>query len=85
MNEREKGRDKAREFGRSCELPKVRSVQFSRSVNVRLFATPGTAAHQVSLSITNAQSVLKLMSIESVRPSSYLILCRPQMFAIGFL
>ena len=32
MNEREKGRDKAREFGRSCELPKVRSVQFSRSV-----------------------------------------------------
>ena len=32
MNEREKGRDKAREFGRSCDLPKVRSVRFSRSV-----------------------------------------------------
>ena len=39
--------------------------------------TPWTAAHQASLSITNSQSLLKLMSIESVMPSSYLILCRP--------
>ena len=42
-----------------------------------LFATPWTAAHQASLSITNTQSLLKHMSIESVMPSSHLILCRP--------
>ena len=39
--------------------------------------TPWTAAHQASLSITNSQSLLKLMSIESLMPSNYLILCRP--------
>ena len=44
---------------------------------VRLFASPGTAASQSSLSITNSQSLLKLMSIESVIPSNHLILCRP--------
>ena len=44
---------------------------------VRLFATPWTTAHQASLSITSAQRLLKLMSIESVMPSSHLILCRP--------
>ena len=44
---------------------------------VQLFVTPWTAAHQASLSITNSQSLLKLMSIESVMPSSHLILCRP--------
>ena len=44
---------------------------------VRLFATPWTASHQASLSITNSQSLLKLMSIESVMPSSHLILCHP--------
>ena len=38
---------------------------------------PWTAAHQASLSITNYQSLLKLMSIESVMPSSHLTLCRP--------
>ena len=43
----------------------------------RLFVTPWTAAHQASLSITNSQSSLKLMSIESVMPSSHLILCFP--------
>ena len=42
---------------------------------VRLFATPWIAAHQASLSITNPQSSLKLTSIESVMPSSHLILC----------
>ena len=56
------------------------SVQFS-SVQllslVRLFATPGTTARQASLSITNSRSLPKLMSIESVMPSSHLILCRP--------
>ena len=56
------------------------SVQFSsvQSLSrVRLFATPWTAARQVSLSITNSWSSLKLMSIESVMPSSHLILCHP--------
>ena len=44
---------------------------------VRLFATPWIAAHQASLSITCSQILLKLMSIESVMPSSHLILCCP--------
>ena len=44
---------------------------------VRLFATPWTAARQASLSITNSQSLLKLMSIELVMPSNHLILCYP--------
>jgi len=39
--------------------------------------TPWTAAHQASLSITNSQRLLKLMSIESVIPFNYLILCHP--------
>ena len=45
--------------------------------HVRLFATPGTAACQASLSITNSQSLPKLMPIESAMPSSHLILCCP--------
>ena len=45
--------------------------------HVRLFVTPWTAAHQASLSITNSQSLLKLMSIESVMPSNHLTLCCP--------
>ena len=44
---------------------------------VQLFATPWTAARQASLSITNSRSSPKLMYIESVMPSSHLILCRP--------
>ena len=44
---------------------------------VRLFVTPWIAARQASLSITNSQSLPKLMSIESVTPSSHLILCHP--------
>ena len=44
---------------------------------ILLFATPWTAAHQASLSITSSQSLPKLMSIESVMPSNHLILCRP--------
>ena len=44
---------------------------------VQLFATPWTAAHHASLSITNSWSLFKLMSIESVMPSNHLILCRP--------
>ena len=46
---------------------------------VRLFVTPWTAAHQASLSITNAQSLLKRMSIKSVMPSNHLILCHPHL------
>ena len=45
--------------------------------HVWLFATPWTAAHQASLSITKSRSSLKLTSIESVMPSSHLILCHP--------
>ena len=44
---------------------------------VQLFATPWIAARQASLSITNSRSSLRLMSIESVMPSSHLILCCP--------
>ena len=44
---------------------------------VRLFATPRTATHQASLSVTNAQSLLKLMSIVPVMPPNHLILCHP--------
>ena len=51
------------------------SVQLLR--HVQLFVTPWIAARQASLSITNSQSSLRLMSIESVMPSSHLILCRP--------
>ena len=50
--------------------------QFSRWV-ASDSATPWTAAHQASLSIANSQSLLKLMYIELVMPSNYLILCRP--------
>ena len=49
---------------------------FQSLSHVQLFATPWTAAHQASLSITNSRSLLKLMS-ESLMPSNHLILCRP--------
>ena len=45
--------------------------------HVQLFATPWTAAHQASLSITSSRSLFKFMSIESVMPSNHLSLCRP--------
>ena len=54
---------------------KFSSVQLLR--HVQLFATPWTAACQASLSITNSQSLIKLMFIESVMPSNHLILCCP--------
>ena len=61
-------------FYQVCDL-KFSSVQsLSR---VRLFVTPWIAARQASLSITNSRSSPKLMCIESVMPSSHLILCRP--------
>ena len=45
--------------------------------HVQLFVTPWIAARQVSLSITNSQSLLKLVPVESVMPSSHLVLCHP--------
>ena len=45
--------------------------------HVQLFATPWTAAHQASLSITNSWSLLKLKSIELVMPANHLVLCHP--------
>ena len=54
---------------------------FQSLSRVRLFATPWTAAHQVSLSITNSQSLLKLMS---VMPFNHHILCRsPHAFSLS--
>ena len=63
------------------QAPKSYSSVQSLS-RVRLFVTPWTAAHQASLSITNSQSLLKLMSIKLmsiklVMPSNHLILCHP--------
>ena len=58
----------------------AKALQFSSVQSLShawLFATPWIAARQASLSITNSQSLLKLMSIESVMPSSHLILCHP--------
>ena len=52
-------------------------TQLWLQLSLQLFATPWIAARQASLSITNSQSSLKLMSFESVMPSSHLILCRP--------
>ena len=59
----------------AAAVEKIGSVQ---SLNrVWLFVTPWTAAHQASLSTTNSQSLIKLISIESVMPSNHLILSRP--------
>ena len=60
--------------------PKERQCQFSSVQllsHVRLSVTPWTAACQGSLSITNSQSLLKLMFIESMMPSNHLMLCCP--------
>ena len=73
----------------SCDIPQpgfIRQfvgVQFLS--HVRLFVTPQTAAHQASLSLTISQSLLKLMSIESVMPSNHLILCHPLLFLPSIL
>ena len=52
-------------------------TSFQLLSHVRLFVTPWTVTCQASLSITNSQSLFKLMSIESVMPSNHLILCHP--------
>ena len=57
---------------RPCQFSSVQSLS-----HVQLFVTPWIAACQTSLSITNSQSSLEFTSIESVMPSSHLILCRP--------
>ena len=57
--------------GDSVQLSSVQSLS-----RVQLFATPWLATRQASLSITNSQSLLKFMSIESVMPSNHLTLCR---------
>ena len=51
--------------------------------HVWLFATPWTAACKASLSITNSQSLLKLMFIESVMPSNHLIFCNPLLLLLS--
>ena len=51
--------------------------------HIRPFAIPWTAAHQASLSVTNSQSLLKLMSIELVMPSNHLILCSPLLLLLS--
>ena len=53
--------------------------------HVQVLVTPWTAARQASLSITNSQSLLKLMSIESVMPSNHLILCRPLLLSTSII
>ena len=65
-----------------CLVAQFSSVQ-SLS-HVRLFATPWTAACQASLSVTNSQSLPKLMSTESVMPSNHLILCHPLLLSTIF-
>ena len=66
--------------GSISNYSKISDMRFS-SVQllsrVRLFVTPWTTACQAFLSITNSQSLLKLMSIQSVMPSNHLILCHP--------
>ena len=62
-------------FSQWCLESWISSVQLLS--RVRLFATPWIAARQASLSIANSRSLLRHMSIESVMPSSHLILCRP--------
>ena len=58
-------------------LPSVQFNSVQLLSRVRLFSTSWTVAHQASLSITNSQNLLKLVSIESMMPSNHLILCHP--------
>ena len=65
-------------FAHTWSKEELRKFAVVQSLShVRLFATPWTAACQASLSITNSQSLLKLMSIKSLMPSNHLILCHP--------
>ena len=60
-----------------CMIPSDQITSDQSLSHARLFATPWIAARQASLSITNSRSSLRLTSIESVMPSSHLILCHP--------
>ena len=71
---------KLNHFLKWCKFSSVQSLSQDQ-----LFTTPWTAAHQASLSITNSQSWLKLMSTESLMPSNYLIFCRPLLLPPIFL
>ena len=66
-----------------AKILQIRSDQLLS--HVQLFVTPWITALQASLSITNSPSSLKLMSIESVMPSSHLILCRPLLRLFSYL
>ena len=70
-----------KELDMTKRLSHTSLISISQSVQslsrVRLFVTPWISAHQASLSITNSRSLLKLMPIELVMPSSHLILCCP--------
>ena len=71
------------------ELPTTQSFSFCQFCSVqllrcvRLSATPWTAAHKTSLSITNSRSLLKLMCVELVMLSNHLILCRPLLLLLS--
>ena len=75
INRKKTGVPISSKTGKNTRISIIQSVQ-SLS-HVRLFVTPWIAARQASLSITNTRSSLRLMSIESVMPSSHLILRRP--------
>ena len=81
MSERHLNPDMSKaEFVQPYNLPYLQFSSVQLLSRVRLFATPWIAACQASLSITNSQSSLRLTSIESVMPSSHLILCHPLLF-----
>ena len=68
-------------------IPKFCHFHFSSVAHAQLcpsLSTPWTAAHRASLSIANSQSLLKLVSIESVMPSNHLILCCPLLLLPSF-
>ena len=63
---------------KDCCSQVIQSLNFVELLNyVQFFVISRTVARQVSLSITNSQSLLRLMSIESLKPFNHLILCRP--------
>ena len=74
---------KSRDIALSTKV-RISSVQFSSvAQSCPTLSNPWTAARQASLSITNSQSLFKLMSIESVMPSKHLILCCPLLLLLS--
>ena len=72
-------------FLKGMVLPATMTVVLQSLSRVWLFVTPWTAAHQASLSVTNSQSLLKLMFIELVMPSNDLVLWHPLLLPFVFL